>query len=59
MNYSLISQAKRSSKRITITIPHHVFDAVTAASDLQGRSFSNLAAYLLERSLQFLPQLDP
>lgn len=59
MNYSLASRAKRSSKRITITIPHHVFEAVTAASYQQGRSFSNLAAYLLERSLEFLNLPEP
>jgi hypothetical protein len=32
-------------------VPHHAFSALQQRSDLEGRSLSNLAAYLLETSL--------
>lgn len=32
-------------------MPHHAFSALQQRSDLEGRSLSNLAAYLLETSL--------
>jgi len=41
----------RKPRRITITVPHHAFSALQQRSDLEGRSLSNLAAYLLEVSL--------
>ena len=41
----------RRPRRITITVPHHAFSALQQRSDLEGRSLSNLAAYLLETSL--------
>lgn len=41
----------RKPRRITITVPHHAFSALQQRSDLEGRSLSNLAAYLLEASL--------
>ena len=59
MDYSSIKRAQRSTKRITITIPNHVFEAITTSSALQGRSFSNLASYLLERSLESLDLSKP
>lgn len=45
---------KRSSQRVTITIPFHVNERVLALSDEHGRSASNLMAYLLERGLDLL-----
>lgn len=45
---------KRSSQRVTITIPFHVHERVLALSDEHGRSASNLMAYLLERGLDLL-----
>ena len=36
------------SQRLSITLSQHVFDALLQRSQLQGRSMSNLAAYLLE-----------
>jgi hypothetical protein len=42
----------RSSKRLTITLPQAVLEALVARSDLEGRSLSNLAAYLLESELE-------
>jgi hypothetical protein len=41
----------RRPRRITITVPHHAFSALQQRSDLEGRSLSNLAAYLLEIAL--------
>ena len=38
-------------KRVTITLPYHVFTALVARADREGRSTSNLAAFLLECSL--------
>ncbi len=42
----------RSPKRLTITIPYTVFAALEKRSAEEGRSLSNLAAYLLEQALQ-------
>jgi len=47
-----VAIAKRRPVRITITIPCHVFESITNQADYQGRSTSNLAAYLLEESLE-------
>jgi hypothetical protein len=38
----------RSTKRITITIPASLFQVLEEASTKQGRSMSNLSAFLLE-----------
>lgn len=38
--------------RVTITIPYNAYQALIERSNQQGRSLSNLAAYLLETSLQ-------
>jgi hypothetical protein len=45
------SQANRAPKRLTITIPFSTFQAIERRSTEEGRSLSNLAAYLLERGL--------
>lgn len=42
----------RHPQRICITLPHHVFEALLQRSAEEGRSMSNLSAYLLELSLQ-------
>ena len=47
-----IAIAKRKPTRITITISHHLFEAITNQADYQGRSTSNLAAFLLEAALE-------
>jgi len=41
----------RKPRRISITVPHQTFCLMQERSDLEGRSLSNLAAYLLEFSL--------
>lgn len=42
----------RRPLRITITVSWSVYAALVAASDQQGRSLSNLAAYWLERQAE-------
>lgn len=41
----------RAPRRISITIPHAVYDHLLSVSDQQGRSLSNYAAHLLEISM--------
>lgn len=41
----------RKPMRITITVSFGTHEALIRQSDEEGRSLSNLAAYLLERSL--------
>ncbi|MBD2717554.1 MULTISPECIES: hypothetical protein [unclassified Synechococcus] len=38
--------------RVTITVPYNAYQALVERSNVQGRSLSNLAAYLLESALQ-------
>ncbi len=38
-------------RRISITLPYHSFCALQQRSDYEGRSLSNLAAFLLETAL--------
>ncbi|WP_250544949.1 hypothetical protein [Synechococcus sp. LA31] len=45
----------RSPKRLTITIPFTVFSALEQRSAEEGRSLSNLAAFLLEQALHPQP----
>jgi hypothetical protein len=40
-----------SPKRISITIPHHAYEHLLKQSDCEGRSLSNLAAFLLETAI--------
>ncbi|MFM2079759.1 MAG: CopG-like 1 or ribbon-helix-helix domain, 5 [Cyanobacteriota bacterium] len=44
----------RKPRRLTITVSEHVYQKLLADSDLQGRSLSNYAAYMLESSLERL-----
>lgn len=46
-----LSLLTRRPQRLTITISHHVAHTLIRQSNDQGRSMSNLAAYLLERAL--------
>lgn len=45
-----LAALKRRPARITITISAALFDQLVSLSDQQGRSLSNLAAFLLERA---------
>jgi len=49
----------RAPQRISITLPQHVFEALIDRSAEEGRSLSNLSAYLLECSLQLDPDTRP
>lgn len=51
---------KRTSQRVTITVPFHVHERICAIADEQGRSNSNLMAYMLERGVELLfPKSNP
>ncbi|MFN9924174.1 MAG: ribbon-helix-helix domain-containing protein [Cyanobacteriota bacterium] len=47
---------QRSPRRVSVTIPHALYAELLERSDLEGRSVSNLAAFLLEFGLQRLSQ---
>lgn len=51
MTYSSTPCFQRHPLRITITIPWSLHQRLMTRSDDEGRSVSNLAAYLLEVSL--------
>ncbi|MBM5827665.1 MAG: hypothetical protein FJ050_06370 [Cyanobacteria bacterium M_surface_7_m2_040] len=42
----------RKPQRISITVNHRLYEQLLESSDLQGRSVSNLAAFLLESALE-------
>ncbi len=44
--------AFRAPHRISITLPHNTYHLLLERSDFEGRSLSNLAAFLLETSLE-------
>jgi macrodomain Ter protein organizer (MatP/YcbG family) len=46
----------RAPQRISITLAHHVVEALVTRSQQEGRSLSNLSAYLLESALQHREQ---
>ena len=48
---SFNAYAKRAPRRLAATIPDNVFQKLNALALEQGRSVSNLAAFLLEASL--------
>lgn len=52
MSRELPGYTGRSPKRITITIPYSTFDAIVRRSNDEGRSLSNLAAFILEQGIQ-------
>jgi len=47
-----LKPAFRSPKRVTITMPNATFEQLQSRAEGEGRSLSNLAAFLLESSLQ-------
>ncbi len=47
----MTANAFRTPRRLTITIPYGTYEQLIERSDTQGRSLSNLAAYLLESAL--------
>ena len=51
MDLSTLPQAARKPVRLSITIPHGLYCRIEQQASSEGRSMSNLAAYLLEASL--------
>ena len=51
MNESL-SVLQRHPRRISISLSHALHEALLSRSDNEGRSVSNLCAYLLEHALE-------
>lgn len=46
-----VSPAFRAPRRITITVPYGAYQRLLERSELEGRSLSNLAAFLLENAM--------
>ena len=42
---------QRSPMRLSVTVPYRLYQMLQERSDLEGRSMSNLAAYMLEQGL--------
>lgn len=51
--------SKRSSQRVSITLPYLVHERACALANDQGRSISNLLAYLIEGALDRLDTTQP
>jgi hypothetical protein len=49
---AIVRPAFRSPRRVTITLPYATYQDLQGRADDEGRSLSNLAAFLLESSLQ-------
>jgi predicted CopG family antitoxin len=49
----------RRPVRVTITIPHNAYQSLVERSKEEGRSLSNLAAFLLETSLASSEAIAP
>lgn len=47
--------AFRTPRRLSITLPHGAYQLLLERSDREGRSLSNLAAFLLETALVVVP----
>lgn len=52
MTTTTLPLTTRKPRRMTVTIPQHVYEALDARALYEGRSMSNLAAYLLEDGLR-------
>jgi predicted DNA-binding protein len=50
--YFNIPPSRRSSKRISVTVPHHIYEFIVKVSAEHGRSISNLTTYLLESYIE-------
>jgi transcription initiation factor TFIIIB Brf1 subunit/transcription initiation factor TFIIB len=54
-----MNSAFKTPRRISVTVPFAIYDQLAEKSDLEGRSVSNLAAYLLEAALSRLQEPEP
>jgi hypothetical protein len=50
-NRAKLTPLHRSPRRVTITVPYALYSELLARSDQQGRSLSNLAAFLIEAAI--------
>ncbi len=48
---ALVDPAFRSPQRISVTVPFRIWNSLVKRSSAEGRSISNLAAFLLEAAL--------
>jgi hypothetical protein len=48
----MLGISNRRPQRITITVPWSIYQSLITASNEQGRSLSNTAAYWLERQAE-------
>ena len=53
-----LDPAFRAPRRITITVPYAAYQQLLGRSEQEGRSLSNLAAYLLETAIGQRPPAD-
>jgi len=49
---SVVQPAFRSPRRVTITLAWSTYEALQVRADAEGRSLSNLAAFLLESAIK-------
>lgn len=47
-----MGQRQSVPRRISVTVPGHVYEALRDRADREGRTTSNLCAYLLEKALE-------
>ncbi|MEB3257592.1 MAG: hypothetical protein VKN83_04640 [Cyanobacteriota bacterium] len=58
MTRTTAEQKDRYPRRISITLSFHVHEVLINRSQEEGRSLSNLCAYLIEGTLMENPQLE-
>jgi len=52
MNHGAIDAHFRTPKRLSVTLSFATYEQLVQKSDWEGRSISNLAAFLLENALK-------
>ena len=52
LSFNQQKKAFRTPQRISITLPYGTYQRLVERSDLEGRSLSNLAAFLLESAIE-------
>ena len=52
MDHQAFGRLTRKPQRLTITISDNAFRQISDISSTEGRSMSNLSAYLLEQALE-------
>lgn len=60
MNSQAFARVTRKPRRMTISVPEKIFMQLVERSDSEGRSMSNLSAFLLEQALiEYTKPLPP